>query len=162
MTIVKPGEVAISEAEPQHSVRAGGQRASGRNDRFRIFLDYLQTVNVYQFMTAAADFRPNIVSGIFCNADDEMSRATELAVDSLKFAAIVAIQIVVDSTPDPAEAVFENGEKAGLSWVGSNSVDMAVLQYIQATGTEPHCVIAPSGNRIDDRRRISPLSSRRS
>ncbi len=64
-------------------------------------------------MTAAADFRPDIVSRIFRNADDETGRITGLAADFLKFAAIVALEVVVDSTPDPAEAVFENSKKTG-------------------------------------------------
>src|SRR5262245_49680329 len=150
MPIVKPGEVAISEAQPQHFVRPSGQRASGRNQCFRIFLDHLQTVNAYQFVTAATDFSPNIVSGVFCNADDEMSRATELAVDSLKFATIVAIQVIVDSRPEPSEAVYENGCGTWQSMADANYVDMAVLQKIQGIPiTQPHGIVTRGCNSVD-------------
>src|SRR5215467_12360014 len=111
--IVKTGEVSISEPEPQHAVWASSQRASGRDDRFWILLNYPQTVNTNQFVTAATDLGPNIVSGVFRNADNKMSRATFSIVNSVKVAVIVAIQVIVEATPEPTQAVFENGRESG-------------------------------------------------
>src|SRR5262245_41243816 len=111
--IVKTGEVAISESAPQHSVSACSQRASGRDDRFLILLNYPQTVNTNQFVTAATNLGPDIVSGVFRNADNKMSRATSPTVNSVKVAVIVTIQVIVEATPEPTEAVLENGRESG-------------------------------------------------
>src|ERR1700685_4226541 len=100
MAMVKPREVATSEAKPKDSVWGRRQGASRRNDRLRIFLDHIQAVNAYQFVAFAADFGPNVVSLVFCNANDEASRTTILAADLVKLAMIVAVEIIVDSRPE--------------------------------------------------------------
>src|SRR5262245_54143411 len=100
-------------------------------------------------MAAATDFGPDVASGVFRDTDDETSRTAGLATDSPKCTAIVAVQVVVDSTPEPAEAVFEQGKKTGHFRVGANSADAAVLEKLQAVGPEPHRVVVPSSNCVD-------------
>src|SRR5262245_44575104 len=102
-------------------------------------------------MTSATDLGPDVVSGVFCDTDDETSRATGVAADSPKCAAIVTVQVVVDSTPEPAEAVFEEGKNTGHFRVGANSADVAVLEKLQAVRREPDRIVVPSRNRVDER-----------
>src|SRR5262245_28256312 len=114
-----------------------------------MLLYHLQAVNAYQCMTSATDFGPDVVSGVFCDTDDEASGATGLAADSRKCAVIVAVQVVVESTPELAEAVLEEGKKTGAPRVGANSEDLAVREELQRAGLEPHRTVVPSSNRVD-------------
>src|SRR5215469_2665401 len=150
MPVVKPGEVAVSETQPQHAIRPSGQRTRGGNDGVWILFDHPQTVNSNQFMLVTADFGPDVVPRVLCNPDHKPSRSISPALDSVEFAAIVAIQIVVDSTPEFAEAVLENGGNHATrqSVSGPNCVDVAILQQIQAIFVQPHRIVPTSGDPV--------------